>query len=106
MNLKAMFQKRSNHELRPLPLGMAEFDAWADRIVKAAALPADSESQKFALAEMIMHLNPREDFKDDAFFIHSLRKAAANQIAHAKMTEIRDRAKLRLAKDESAQKPS
>lgn len=94
-------------ERRPLPLGMTEFDGWSDRIIAAAAVSPNAESyesQKFALATMLLHLGPQEDFKDDAYFVHSLRKAAVNQIAHAKMQEIRDAAKARLTAQESGLK--
>jgi len=85
------------NEPRPLPLGMTEFDEWSDRIIAGTLLPADPESQKFALASMLMHLSPTTDHESDGYFIKSLRKSAINQIAHAKMTEIRDAAKARLA---------
>jgi hypothetical protein len=38
---------------------------------------------------MIMHLGPAEDHKEDAHFIKYLRKVAVNQVAHAKMMEIK-----------------
>lgn len=91
-------------ERRPLPLGMTEFDEWSDRIISGTLLPADPESMKFALATMLLHLGPQEDHREDAFFIHSLRKSAVNQIAHAKMEEIRAKAKARLAAEEEAKK--
>src|SRR6185312_2319412 len=69
-------------EPRPLPLGRQEFQDWSDRLISGAMLPIDSEadpeifkdSQRFALADMIMHLGPTESHKPDSFFIHSLRK--------------------------------
>jgi hypothetical protein len=91
------------NEPRPLPLGMLEFDAWSDRIIAGAMVTADPMSQKFALAEMIMHLKPTDDHCNDGFFIKSLRKVASNQIALAKMTELRDSAKTRLAEQTAAQ---
>ena len=92
-------------ELRPLPLGVAEFHEWSDRIIEKAMLPATPESLKFALAEMIMHIKPTEDHCDDGYFIKCLRKGAANQVAHHMMITIRDEAKARLAKEEEAKKP-
>jgi hypothetical protein len=77
-------------ERRPLPMGMTEFEEWSDRIISGALCQAEHDSQKFALAEMIMHLGPTEDFKEDAYFIHYLRKSACNQIAHAKLMEIKN----------------
>lgn len=95
--------EKALNEKRPLPTGMDEFDQWADRIITGTLLPADPDSQKFALATMLMHLGPTVDHETDLFFIKSLRKAAVNQIAHAKMTELRDKAKARLAEEEAKQ---
>lgn len=88
------------NEPRPLPMGRQEFDDWADRLIAGALVPADPVSQKFALASMIMHLGPTEDHKPDAFFIHSLRKGAVNQVAHAVFIEMKERQK---AEAEAAQ---
>jgi len=81
------------NELRPLPLGRQEFEEWSDRIIAGAMLQASPRSQKFALAEMIMHLKPTQDFCDDAHFIHTLRKGAVNQVAYAIMEETRQAVK-------------
>lgn len=70
-------------EKRPLPIGRAEFEAWSDRIIAGAMVGATVVSQKFALANMIMHLGPTESWKEDGYFISSLRKYAANEVAHA-----------------------
>ena len=89
-------------ESRPLPLGKTEFEEWSNRIISGTLLEADPESQKFALANMLMHLGPTEDHKPDAFFIHSLRKAAVNQVADTVRREIHECAKARLAAEEKA----
>jgi hypothetical protein len=85
------------NEPRPLPLGRQEFQEWSDRIINGAMLTAFlpeedyifREGQRFSLATMILHLGPTESHKEDAFFIHSLRKAAANQVAHTLAQEIK-----------------
>jgi hypothetical protein len=94
------------NEPRPLPMGLTEFHEWSDRIIGGALLPCEPdkleifiESQKFALANMLMHLGPTESHKPDAFFIHSLRKFAVNQVADAVRVELRDKAKARDAND-------
>lgn len=89
-------------ESRPLPMGRSEFEEWSDRIISGSLITADPESQKFALANMLMHLGPTESHKPDAYFIHSLRKFAVNQVADAIRIEIRDCAKARLAAEEAA----
>ena len=90
-------------EKRPLPTGMTEFDEWADRIISGTLLPATPESQKFALAQMLIGFKPTEDHECDAYFIKSLRKSAINQIAAAKMDELRAAAKARLLAQQEAQ---
>lgn len=95
-------------ELRPLPQGRKEFDEWSDRIIAGALLKCEPgkeddfiQSQKFALADMILHLGPSEDHKDDAHFIHYLRKVAVNQVADAIRQEIRAAMKAKLAEEEA-----
>lgn len=71
-------------ELRPLPLGVAEYQEWSERIWKGACIPgATLESTRFALAAMIMHAKPTDDHICDGYFIKCLRKGAANQVAHS-----------------------
>lgn len=87
------------NEKRPLPIGMAEFEEWSDRIISGTLIPAEPDSMKFGLATMLMHLSPTQDHESDGYFIKSLRKSAVNQIAHAKMEQLRTAAKLRLAQE-------
>lgn len=100
---KETIQKQMG-ELRPLPMGRKEFEEWSDRIIAGALVSADVNSQKWTLANLILHLGPTEDHKEDAFFIHSLRKLAANQVADAIRTELREEAKARLAREEEEKK--
>lgn len=100
---KEVIQEQLN-EKRPLPTGVKEFHDWSDRIIAGAMLTADPESQKFALANTLLHLSPTTAFETDLYFIHTLRKFAVNQVADAMRVEIRDRAKARLAAEEEAQK--
>lgn len=101
----ALISEQMN-EPRPLPMGVTEFHEWSDRIIAGAMVPADHAGQKYALAEMIMHLKPTQDFCDDAHFIHTLRKGAINQVAYAMMEEIRASRKAALAAQESADIPN
>ena len=74
-------------ERRPLPIGRPEFEVWANRILSGANVTADRDSQKAVLAGLLMHLGPTESFKEDAYFIHSLRKLAVNETAWSVMDE-------------------
>jgi hypothetical protein len=94
-------------ERRPLPMGRQEFDEWSNRILSGAMVKADEPSLKFSLAAMIMQLSPTEAFKEDAYFILALRKAAANQTAHSIMEELKIEQAKKLEKklaDEAASK--
>lgn len=90
-------------EKRPLPIGVTEFHEWADRIIDGALLPADRDSQKFALANDLLHCSPNTAFETDIYFIHRLRKYAVNQVADAMRTELRDKKKAELAAKEAAE---
>lgn len=105
-----MFQKlkpkrllvKELNEPRPLPMGRQAFEEWSDRIIKGALIPgATIATQKWTLANLIMHLGPTESHKPDAFFIHSLRKLAANQVADAIRVEIREEEKAKIAAQEA-----
>lgn len=79
---------------QPLPLGRNEFEAWSDRIIAGAMVKAGPEGDealkigmKFALADMLMHVDPTVSHKEDAFFIHSLRNIAMRQVAHSMRVE-------------------
>lgn len=90
-------------EPRPLPMGRTDFDEWSNRIISGALVPHDQEqeeifqeSQKFALATMLLHIGPTESHKPDAYFIHGLRVAAIKQVGHSMMLEIKEAQKKRL----------
>ncbi len=91
------------NEPRPLPLGHQEFEEWSDRIISGACLPMDPSgdeaifraSLKASLCQMIMSLKPTESHCADAHFIHTLRKAASNQVAASVFKELYDAAKAR-----------
>ena len=96
-------------EPRPLPMGRKEFDEWSDRLIGGALIPGGEDdpvafvhSQKVALANMIMHLGPTESHKPDAYFIHSLRKAAVNQIAHSVIFEAQQAKLAKIAAEQKA----
>lgn len=77
--------------LRPLPMGVKEFVAWSDRIISQAMIPgATPDSQRFALADLILHLNSTEDHKEDAYFVKFLRKVAVNQVADHVRGELKE----------------
>lgn len=92
--LKWYYKKKAAKELseaKPLPMGRKEFFVWAKRIIAIAQIPgATEESLMFSLSEMVLHVKATESFVSDAYFVHQLRKAAANQIAHSIFVELKE----------------
>jgi hypothetical protein len=76
------------HEPSPLPVGVTEFHAWADKVIEAAGAP-NNDSVKFALATMILHAGPQDAEKPLSYFILSLKKSMANQVAAGIMQELK-----------------
>jgi hypothetical protein len=90
---------------RKLPTGVKEFHAWADRIISRSGLPATPDSQKFALANMLMQVDNTVASAPDKHFVNMLRKSAINQVADHIRSEIRDAAKARLTQQAEATAP-
>lgn len=91
---------RQMNEPRPLPMGATEFKEWSDRIIAGALVPTENEnSLRAALAVMIQSLGPQESHKSDAYFIHSLRKAAANQVSRSIFTDIKNELEAKKAEE-------
>lgn len=88
-------------ELRPLPIGRDEFMQWSDRIISGAMVDADSDSQRFALASMVLQLGPTEAFKPDRHFVASLRKVATNQTCHTMAQEFKLAATARFEREKA-----
>lgn len=76
---------------RRLPVGMTEFDKFADRIIRLSGEFADRDSMKFAIASQVIHLGPQKAYVADRFFIKSMVKAAANQVASQAFQDIKQK---------------
>jgi hypothetical protein len=87
--MKKVLQLLLAYVPRRLPVGMTEFHEWSDRIIDTCGEFADRNSMKFALATQIMHLGPQKSIIADIYFVRSMQKAAANQIASAVFQEIK-----------------
>lgn len=74
---------------RPLPVGMTEFNEFAERILAQCGKYADEDSMKFALATSIIHADAAKGSLPDKYFIDRLRKAAANQVASQVFQDIK-----------------
>ena len=75
---------------------------WSDRIISGALVDADHDSQRFALASMILQLGPNDAFKADKHFVSQMRKVAANQTAHTMAQEFKLAAQARFEAEKAA----
>ena len=71
----------------PLPVGMTEFNKFADEIIDLAGNYADKDSMTWAIASQIIHSSKSSISKHQ--FVCQLRKAAANQIASQVFQDIK-----------------
>lgn len=81
--LRALFPSK-------LPIGVTEFNAWADDIVELSGLP-DNDSMRYTLAVVVLELPKTNAYRPKEFFIRALIKGACNQIVSQIMHDIRDR---------------
>ncbi len=70
-----------SHFPTKLPVGLTEFNDWSDSIIELSGNFADSDSMKYAIASNLIHLPHTKAYVAKSYFVNSLRKAAANQVA-------------------------
>lgn len=85
-----------------LPVGVTEFNAFADSIIELTGPFADPDSMKWAIANNIIHLPATTSHKAKQYFVRSLRKAAANQVASFIFQDIKLKQQERAAQEAAA----
>lgn len=96
--------KPTELEFRALPLNVPQFTEWSSRIIEAACLPTKNlETQKFALAGMILQTAPHDFMRPDEYYINLLRKAAADQLAMQVIEDLKLQREQRLKNSEATQ---
>jgi hypothetical protein len=70
---------------------MSQFDIWSADIIALSGKYADDDSMRFAIASMIMHLGPQRSSVPKNYFVRSLRKGAANQVASQVFQDIKNK---------------
>lgn len=78
-----------SHFPTKLPVGMNEFNAWADSVIELSGKFADDDSLRFALASMVIHADAKHGSFPKAKFVAQLRKSAANQVASQVFQDIK-----------------
>lgn len=74
-----------------LPVGMTEFESWADSIIELSGSYADKDSMVFAIASILIHADAKYGSLPKAYFVNRLRKSAANQVASQLFQDIKAR---------------
>ena len=87
-SMKTIVAKIKGMLPQKLPVGMTEFDKFADFIFTTYNLPA-LPSYKHAIAAQVMHLGPQTNYVAPRVFAKSIKKAMANQIAYEVIEKIR-----------------
>lgn len=88
----------------PLPVGASALKAFTDDILDSHNIP-NNPSYHHAVATMIMHLGPTVHRKPKAYFARAVIKAMANQVAYARIQELKDEEKKSDEALETASKP-
>lgn len=81
-----------------LPVGLTEFNTWADSIIELSGKYANEDDMKFALASMVIHADAKHGALPKNYFVVRLRKAACNQVASQVFQDIKKRQADELAK--------
>lgn len=96
--LKVLFQLWRGYFPSPLPQGRSEFESWSQSIIDIYKPSADDLSIKFALATMLLHLEPSQSDVPKRYFAKRLRKAAAAQVGATLLHEIKENQRIDLEK--------
>lgn len=89
MNLPLPIKKALSFLPSRLPVGMAEFNQFANDIIELTGPIADEDSLKWVIASQIIGLNKDAGFISKRFFVKCLYKAAASQVASAVFHDIK-----------------
>jgi hypothetical protein len=86
-----------------LPVGLKEFYTFADDIIELSGPYADRDSMTFAIASQLIHLDHLKSAIPKQYFVRSLRKSAANQIASQVFQDIKTKQAEALAAKQQAE---
>lgn len=95
LTIRRFLQKLRDFFPSRLPVGMQEFDEWASEIIDTYEFP-DNDSIRFALASQIMHAPQTASHLPRRHYAQLTLKGMANQVAHAKFMEIKERQQARM----------
>lgn len=77
-----------------LPVGVTEFNTWADSIIDTYPMPTSNrESLRFTLATIIMHQGSQDAYRSKFYFYLTINAAASKQIAGEIFYQIKEEQK-------------
>lgn len=74
-----------------LPVGLTEFEAWAQDIMSMASPLPNNASIRWVLATMIQRLDSARDRVPKRYFVRALLRAAAGEVAHNVMVDLKEK---------------
>lgn len=72
-----------------LPVGLTEFNQFADSIIELYNPPGDARSVKFIIATLIMRLGPTEAMKSKLYFAMAIYRGASGQVSAYVMEQLK-----------------
>ncbi len=102
--MKLLIRRLLSYFPTQLPVGLTEFDAWADDIIELAGAFADRDSMRFVLANQVMHMPPYKSSVPKNQFVRGLRKTACNQIAGQVFQQVKEAQEARRRAEDEAKK--
>lgn len=89
--LSSLIKRALSYFPSKLPVGVSEYETWANSIIELAGQFADADSMKWALNNMVLHLPSTSASVPKNHFVKCLRKSAANQIVSAVTMDIKNK---------------
>lgn len=89
--MKLLVKRLLSYFPTKLPVGLPQFNTWADSIIELSGQYADKDSMVFALTTMIIHADAKYGSLPKNYFVVRLRKSAANQVASYAFNDIKTR---------------
>lgn len=101
LQLKKLLDKATSYYPTELPTGGTAYDAWLDSVVDLVGPIADKDSLIWVISNEIMRLPSGQNRVPKHYFVKTLRKFAANQIASNKVIQIKEKQQAAVTADQA-----
>ena len=99
--LKVFIQRQLDRIPTRLPDGMTALEAWSKSLIDTYGFP-DNDSVRFMLSSMVLSLGPTVAYKPKRYFALCGLAAASKEVAHYKMTLLKQAQDAKKASEASA----